>query len=420
MAWSRRRLLAATALAGLAGCSAQSGPAEQAATPTVPVTSEGFAYTHLRAGGNRRLRASGAIDEVSPVDVPVDGTPVWLVASGETESNWTVVTDDGTATTYRVSDATAEERTDHGRVSAPPLVSVTDGSVTLLDHPTDCAAYTHPVVFESGLLYVADDGDVVLERADSETRLDADAPPDARLARVGDGRYVLYGGQTDRYRHGALGDTTEGSALLFVDPAGERIETEVRLDEPLVFEGLLPIVADLDGDGEPEIVTTVADSADGARIRVYDSAGTAVGTGRIYGPGWRHQLCVAAFAPDGHPEIAVVRKPHVDRTAEFYRLTDGSLQITATQSGYATHTYGSRNVDGGLAGDLDGDQRVELLVPTTNRQRLEALRRTETGAATAWALSLDGQLSTNVTGVGLDDGVAVGAGTAGTVRIWQA
>jgi len=73
-----------------------------------------------------------------------------------------------------------------------------------------------------------------------------------------------------------------------------------------------------------------------------------------------------------------------------------------------------------LAGDLDDDGQPELLVPTTDRWTLAALRRIDGGTATAWSVDLDGPLTTNLTGVSLAEGsAAVGAGTADHVRIWQ-
>ena len=164
---------------------------------------------------------------------------------------------------------------------------------------------------------------------------------------------------------------------------------------PEVFEGLQPLVADLDGDGVPEVVTTVADSSKGARIAVLGADGDRLATGPVYGPGWRHQLAVAGFGPDGGPELAVVRKPHVDRVVEFYRL------------------------DGAVAADLDGDGRVELLAPTSDRETLAAVRRTADGAEVAWRHPLDGPVRSNVTGVATSSSVAVGAATADTVSVWQ-
>jgi hypothetical protein len=329
------------------------------------------------------------------------------------------VTDDGTATSYKVSTETSRKYAEYDRVATTPIAYKTEGKVNFVEHPSDCAAYTHPVPAGKKLLYVASNGDVVVWQDGESARLDAAAPVDARPVNLGDRRYALYGGRIDRYRHGALGDITEGSRLIIVNVDREQIETDIELDAPKVFEGLSPIVADLNDDGEPELVTTVADSADGARIRVYTVDGTELATGPIYGPGWRHQLAVARFAPDGRPELAVVRKPHVDRTVEFYCLAGSELTVTAQLPGYATHTYGSRNLDQALAADLDGDSRTELLVPTTDRQRLEAVRRTDSGAETSWSLSLDGTLSTNIAGATLNDGLAVGAGTEDGVRVWQ-
>lgn len=419
MPWSRRTLLAAAASVGAAGCSALSEPAGPSGTPALPPSTATYAYTHLQASGNRTIPGRGAVHDVSPVDIDIRGTPAWLLAVGGSESRWVVVTADGTATTHRVSRGTSRTVAEHGRVSTPPLAYVADGTVGFVECPADCAEYTHPVVLDGGLLYVAADGDVVVWRADGTTRLDAGAPPDARPVAAGDGRYALYGGRTDRYRHGVLGDTTEGSRLLVVDVAAGRVDTDVALDTPAVFEGLSPLVADVDGDGAPELLTTVADTNDGARVRVHGTDGSELATGPVSGPGWRHQLCVAPFGPDGTPEAAVVRKPHVDRTVEFYRLDGGDLTVTAAVAGYASHTYGSRTLDGGLGADLDGDGRTELLVPTADRRHLEAVRRTADGARAAWSLPLDGRLATNVAGVELEDRLAVGAGTEDTVRVWQ-
>jgi len=418
MELSRRAVLAATAV-GLAGCTGGSRPATPTGTATTPPARATYAYTHVRASGNRVLDGSGSVDSASPVTVSAEGTPAWLLAfAAEAGSHWTVVTTDGTATTHRVHDGTVEQVADHGTVPTPPLGYAGEEGVGVVTAPDDGATRTHPVPLDDGWLYVASNGDAVLWRGEETTRLSVDAPADTRIVAVGGDRYALYGAKTDRYQHGALGDTTEGGSLVVVDAASESVGTEVTLDGP-VFEGLSPLAADLDGDGATELVTTVSDAADGARLRVYDTDGEAVATGPIYGSGWRHQLCVAPFAPDGTAELAVVRKPHVDRTLEFYRL-DSDLTVTATHEGYASHTYGSRNLDGALAADFDDDGTTELLVPTTDRTTLDAVRRTDDGAETAWSLSLDGSLSTNVTGVALGDGrVAVGAGTADGVRVWQ-
>jgi len=285
------------------------------------------------------------------------------------------------------------------------------------------AARTSPMVVSAGdgasrLLYVAADGALVIVDREGRTRLDVDALTDGRLAALGDGRYALFTDPTDRYGHGALGDSVEGTTLTVVDPAAERIDWQTEVRPPEVFEGLQPLVADLDGDGDPEIVATVADSENGSRIWAFSASGERLATGPVYGPGWRHQLLVAPVGPGGKPELAVVRKPHVDHVLEFYRL-DGGLEVVATLAGFSTHTYGSRNIDGAVAADFDADGTVEVLVPSTDRNELGAVRRTADGAEIAWKFDLDGPIQSNVTGVALPDGLAVGAATGGRVFVWQ-
>jgi len=348
----------------------------------------------------------------------------------ESGSHWTVVSADGRASRWHVSDGEAERVAESESLPADsqPVVVTGEGSgeaePRLLRPPNDMAARTSSMVALAGnprsakLLYVAANGDLVIA-GEARERLSVDALTDGRLAALGDGRYALFTDPTDRYAHGALGDTTEGTTLTVIDPASASIDWQTMLEAPRVFEGLQPLVADLDDDGDPELVTTVADSADGARIAVFSAEGERIASGPIYGPGWRHQLAVAPFPPDGRPELAVVRKPHVDHLLEWYRLESGSLEITATVDGFSTHTYGSRILDGALAGDFDGDGRVEALVPSTERTTLAAVRRTADGASVGWRKSLDGPVQSNVTGIALADGVAVGVGTGSSVSIWQ-
>ncbi|MBX0325998.1 hypothetical protein EGH21_23575 [Halomicroarcula sp. F13] len=303
------------------------------------------------------------------------------------------------------------------------MVADGDTEPELLDHPSIMSQNAGQMMTSgdgvSRRLFVAENGDLVVDGAD-RYRLPIDAPPDIRPAAIGDGTYVVYGDVTGRYGHGALGDTLEPSSLVVVDPTGPEVVARTVLDAPLVFEGLQPLVADLDGDGEPEIVTTIADSENGAGIAIYSPAGERIATGPVYGPGWRHQLAVAPFGPDGTTELAAVLKPHVTHTLEYYRLEDGDLNVRATIDGVSSHTYGSRNLDGAVAADLDDDGTVELLVPTTDRRRLVAVSRKSSDARVQWEWELGGKLTCNLTGVGLDDGgVAVGAATVNDVSIWS-
>ncbi|MFQ3293080.1 MAG: hypothetical protein ACI9EZ_001850 [Halobacteriales archaeon] len=109
-----------------------------------------------------------------------------------------------------------------------------------------------------------------------------------------------------------MGDNVEGSSLVVIDTDAEQVERETRPDAR---------PSSRDYRRWPRISTATARPRSLRRSRMVGTApgsgstrvnGTVRATGPIYGPGWRHQLCVAQFAPDGTPKLAVVRKPHVD------------------------------------------------------------------------------------------------------------
>jgi hypothetical protein len=431
---SRRGLLATLGVV-LAGCQSAGAPSADADTatptparsPTTPTAADHW-YPHPRPTGNRRLDGAGAVRDATPVDIEI-GKPRWLVALPAPDgSDWIVTHDDGRAARYRVTDGAATREAEYEAIGdRVPVVrrrasgESQERGVSLVRPPAEVSPMAPPIFVDGGRTRAAigTDGDLFVTSESGTDRLAVDALPDGRIVHLGGGRVALLGDTTDRYRHGALGDEVEGGSVVVVDTATSTVETRTGVGPPAVVEGLGPIAADLDGDGERELLVALSDAADGARIAAFRPDGRRIGTGPIHGSGWRHALAVAPFGPRGRPELAVVRKPHVEHVLEFYRIAGGSLNVTATVRGFRSHTYGSRILDGALAADFDDDGRVELLVPTTSRDELAAVRRAEGGARVAWSLSLDGQAHTNVTGVAADGHIAVGVGTAAGVRVWQ-
>ena len=120
-----------------------------------------------------------------------------------------------------------------------------------------------------------------------------------------------------------------------------------------------PAAVDLDGDGKKEIVapyysTFVFDGATGAKL----ATGTAT-QGRVYAPG-----VVADLDGDGTPEIVVGGN---NGTVAAYNYKSGNLSV---KSGWASASTSSGGQDpearGMAAGDLDGDGKIEVAVTTTN------------------------------------------------------
>ena len=119
--------------------------------------------------------------------------------------------------------------------------------------------------------------------------------------------------------------------------------------------------------------------------------------------------------------MAEVLTPHIGGIAGFYRLEGDSLNLVAQRPGVTSHTIGSRNLDMGLAGDLDGDGQPELVVFDQSLVELMALRHTEDGIDGAWQPPVGGKAATNLASVDLGGGITLGVGRDdGVLRIWLA
>ncbi|MDZ7701712.1 MAG: hypothetical protein U5J98_06390 [Halobacteriales archaeon] len=424
---------AGASVASLAGCGGPSGNGPAFET-TRSVTATGlampdggpFGFTHHRPDGNRVVEGTGSLP-AGPRTRELGFEPAWVVGLPAADGiDWAVVGTDGEIAAYRSGADDLSEITptpDRLPRGVPPVLAAgPDGPRLLVPPGGDASRLTHPFPLGDGrTLVVGGDGDVWLWDGTIVDRLSVGALPDARIVAAAPGTYAVLGGATTRYDHGALGDDIEAAELVVFEVADGLVERSRASFDGAVAEGLLPIASELGGD-EPLLIVTLTDADRGARLAAFDLDGMRVATGPAIGTGfrWRHQLCVAPFAPDGTAELAVVKTPHIGGVAEFYRRSGDALELVAERAGYSTHAFGSRNLDGALAGDLDGDGAIELLVPTQSREELAAIRRTPDGTAEPWRLPLPARLATNLAGVTTASGHAVvAAGTAdGTLHLW--
>ncbi len=183
---------------------------------------------------------------------------------------------------------------------------------------------------------------------------------------------------TDRYDHGVLGDAVEWGALrLTVNlcPPCASIK-KATLDHVLpvsrVFEDTTARLADLDGDGRPEVIVVETDLALGASLAVYDTHGKRAATPYL---GQTHRWLAPAgtgdFDGDGRIEIAYVDRPHLQRDLVFVRLAGDQLLEVARVPNLTNHRIGDAQISGGVRNCAQGDQ---VIVATADWSRLMAVQ----------------------------------------------
>jgi hypothetical protein len=409
-------------------------PKEQATDlPTGSANSSvnGYGITYQRPDGNRFVMGKGQLPDLEPLDITLSGRPTWVVAAPtEVGSIWVAILDDGRAEAFHIQ----EDRVQSIAVEPtklppgmPPVLTLEDSLPVLLTAGEGLASeLTHAISLNpptGAVAYLTQSGDLVIEQNDEAIQIAVGALPDARLLMDESGRLLFLSDPTTRYGHGVLGDGIEAGSITLVETMpSSQVSLVLEPVGEKVIEGIAPIWADLNGDGVREIIVTESDAQHGAQIVVYDEQGSRMAIGPAIGRGfrWRHQLAVAPFGPNGELELAALLTPHIGGVVEFYRMKGDQLEIMAQVPGYSSHLLGSRNLDQAIAGDFDGDGRVELVVPNQVQEILGAVRRNSEGAESVWSLPLGGRLSTNLAAVSHWSGeMTLGAGREdGVLRLW--
>lgn len=159
----------------------------------------------------------------------------------------------------------------------------------------------------------------------------------------------------DLYGHDILGGTPEwsrlivtlgprgraggrGAALAFVTPRGH------------LYEDTAPRLADLDGDGTPEVIAVETDHRRGARLLALFLSGQSAATPYIGTPRrWLAPIGAADFDGDGRDEVAYVETPHLDKVLTLVRLDANRLRIVDTAPGLTSHRIGDAVLQGRVA-----------------------------------------------------------------------
>ncbi|MCZ4256114.1 VCBS repeat-containing protein [Sulfitobacter sp. G21635-S1] len=179
-----------------------------------------------------------------------------------------------------------------------------------------------------------------------------------------------YDAPTTRYPHGVLGDAVEHGALV-IQYAGQPTPHILTLPPERVFEDVAPRLADLDGDGQQEVVVVESHRDLGARLAVYNGAGLVAATpyiGQRFR--WLAPVGVADLDGDGLTEIAYIDRPHLAKVLRIWRFEDGRLRQVARRAGFTNHRIGDTGIAGGIR-RCGG--APEIIVADADWQRIVAL-----------------------------------------------
>lgn len=182
---------------------------------------------------------------------------------------------------------------------------------------------------------------------------------------------------TDRYRHFVLGSQHE-AATLIVSTTDRRL-FRLTLPEDSVFEDRNPRIADVDGDGQDEILVVRSYAKKGSALaiaQVQDPEGLVIAleTPPIGEPNrWLNPAGVADFDGDGRPEVALVKTPHVGGELQLWRFEDDRKRLVLTTDDVSNHASGSRHQSLSAVADFDGDGTPELAIPSFDRREIRFL-----------------------------------------------
>jgi len=201
-----------------------------------------------------------------------------------------------------------------------------------------------------------------------------------------------YGDPTGRYPHAVLGDAVEYGALSVTLSTGAR--QTARLPEILVFEDTAPRLADVDGDGAPEVIAVESHARLGGRVAVWGlvegrlarrAASPHIGT-RFR---WIAPAGAADLDGDGAVEIAAVDRPHLAKILRVWRFGTGPdrLEPVAEAPGLSNHRIGETVISGGIR---DCGAGPEIVTADAGWTRVMATRLAPGGLASRPLAPFDG------------------------------
>lgn len=372
---------------------------------------------------------TGFIQQITTKDINLGDIPTWVTGTSTPDGDvWVVALADGTVFGYQVpiGGQPSPLEIPGGRLAPgqPPVLAVQGNSVRLAITPANASPNSVPVYLTGNRAAYVDNLQrlTVLEPDGTLWRPDLKVLPDTRVIQISPEKVMVLAGPTDRFPHSALGDNLEATSVVVVTVGVNEVETVYRSEDD-VIESVAPLLADVDGDGINDVVLTLSNDRE---VWIVVASSTGGGVVAISDPvdrllGWRHLVAVGPLGPSGQTEIAEVLYPDAQGSLRFLSLSGSKLGVVATRTGYRSHEFGTRNFEQAVAADVDRDGRVEVILPTLDRQHIAGVLHGPDGAVDMWSRPLGGTLATNIAVLTRPDGtLSVAAATVeGSLRIWQ-
>lgn len=391
-------------------------------------------------GANRVVAGQGTFPHLVVISAPTEAPLRWIVSLPP--RRLAVVDANGTLWIFELGRTELHVLGRYGEVASPdgpPVVASlgggrsavvavspegrllvwTEGVLRTFDVGGTLSRLTFPVPISlegkgwDDLLAVTPDGAVVLIGGLPSvprviSRVGVQALPDARITLGSlDGgpavQALVLTDPTDRYPHGALGDKLEASAVtvIAVSPNALAIRARYTIARPGVIEDLIAMVAPIGEGRRAAVVAVKSIPRQGSSVLVLGWRETRLeqlAEGSAFGQSnrWVHVIGAADLSGDGVPELIAVNTPHLAGVLVAYERRGGALVATAKALGYSSHALGSRNQDQAVIADLDGNGRLEVIVPRQSRDVLAALELVGGRWEERWALQLKSPVQSNV------------------------
>lgn len=183
-------------------------------------------------------------------------------------------------------------------------------------------------------------------------------------------REARYADRSSAYGHWAMGETGEWDSLEILSGSGQWLRFAALPGH--VFEDATPHLADLDGDGDVEVIVVESSPHLGARLAVWDETGPIAAAPHI-GQSFRWLAVIGAadLDGDGRIEIAYIDRPHLARELKLWRLGPEGLTPAGASAGLTNHRLGSPQIEGGIR---DCGEGPELILADADWRSVLAVR----------------------------------------------